>query len=181
MGNGWYAKQHQPGNPLYALPFGVMFPGAIAASTIGICEGAIAAFVAYTRNRVTVSGVKTAQDPFHLEALSVALADMSASRRQLLGDITDMYDYVVRGGEVTMHMRLENRRNQVRAVRRVVDAVDNLFNHAGGHSIWLDQPMQRFWRDMHAGMNHVCNVAEPMYLAFGQEFFSGQVPAGVLA
>jgi alkylation response protein AidB-like acyl-CoA dehydrogenase len=158
-----------------------MFPGAIAASTLGICEGAIGAFIAYTRSRVTVGGVKTAQDPFHLEALSVALADMSASRRQLLGDTRDLYDYAAHGGEITMSMRLEARRNQVRAVRRVVDAVDDLFNHAGGHSIWLDQPMQRFWRDMHAGMNHVCNVAEPMYLAYGQELFSGQVPAGVMA
>ncbi len=181
MNSGWYAEQNRPGHPLYKLPFGVMFPGAIAASTLGICEGAINQFVEYTRGRVTVAGVKTAQDPFHVEAVSVALADMSASRRQFLGDITDLYDHVVRGGDITMSMRLEIRRNQVRAVRRVVDAVDNLFNHAGGHSIWLDQPMQRYWRDMHAGMNHVCNVAEPMHLAWGQEFFGGQTPAGVLA
>lgn len=181
MANGWYAEQHQPQHPLYALPFGVMFPGAIAASTLGIAEGAIAQFVARTRDRVTMGGIKTAQDPFHLEALSVAMADMSASRRQFLGDINDMYDYTCHGGQVTIAMRLEARRNQVRAVRRVVDAVDNLFNHAGGHAIWLDQPMQRYWRDLHAAMGHICNVAEPMHTAWGQEFFSGQVPAGVLA
>jgi alkylation response protein AidB-like acyl-CoA dehydrogenase len=158
-----------------------MFPGAINASTLGICEGTIQRFVEYTRTRVTVAGNKTAQDPFHVEALSVALADLDASRRQFLGEITDLYDHVLQGGEITMAMRLAIRRNQVRAVRRVVDSIDNLFNHAGGHAIWLDQPMQRFWRDMHAAMGHVCNVAEPMYLAWGQEFFQGKVPAGVLA
>lgn len=181
MQNGWYAEQFQPGNPLYALPFGVIFPGAIAASTLGICEGAIDQYVTYTRNRVTFTGNKTAQDPFHAEAISIALADLSASKRQFLGDITDMYEHARSGGTITMGMRIEARRNQVRAVRRVVDAVDNLFNHAGGHSIWLDQPMQRFWRDMHAGMCHVCNLAEPIYVAYGQELFSGQVPAGTLA
>jgi hypothetical protein len=30
-------------------------------------------------------------------------------------------------------------------------------------------------------MGHVCNVAEPMYVAWGQEFFSGTVPVGVMA
>ena len=181
MQNGWYAEQYQPGSALYALPFGVMFPGAIAASTLGICEGAIDQFVEYTRGRANVAGAKTSQDPFHIEAIAVALADMSASRRQFLGDINDLYDYSCSGGKVTMSQRLEIRRNQVRAVRRVVDAIDNLMNHAGGHAIWLDQPMQRFWRDMHAAMGHVCNVAEPMYLAYGQELFTGQAPAGVLA
>lgn len=181
MQNGWYAEQNRPGNPLYKLPFGVMFPAAINASTLGICQGVIDKFVEYTRGRVTMMGVKTSQDPFHVEAVSVALADMNASRRQFLGDIADLYDHAVRGGEITMKMRLEIRRNEVRAVRRVVDAVDNLFNHAGGHSIWLDQPMQRYWRDMHAGMGHVCNVAESIYVAFGQEFFGGQVPPGVMA
>ena len=181
MQNGWYAEQYQPGSPLYALPFGVMFPGAINASTLGICEGAIDQFVEYTRKRTNFAGAKTSQDPFHIEAIAVALAEMSASRRQFLGDITDLYEFSCNGGKITMPMRLEIRRNQVRAVRRVVDAIDNLMNHAGGHAIWLDQPMQRFWRDMHAAMGHVCNVAEPMYLAYGQELFTGQVPAGVMA
>jgi alkylation response protein AidB-like acyl-CoA dehydrogenase len=181
MQNGWYQQQYQPGSALYSLPFGVMFPGAINASTLGVCQGAIDQFVDYTRRRTSVMGVKTSQDPFHVEAISVALADMSASRRQFLGEINDMYEFACDGGKITMAMRLEIRRNQVRAVRRVVDAVDNLFNHAGGHAIWLDQPMQRFWRDMHAAMGHVCNVAEPMYVGWGQEFFGGAVPVGILA
>jgi alkylation response protein AidB-like acyl-CoA dehydrogenase len=181
MQEAWYAEQNRPGHSLYRLPFGVMFPAAINASTLGICQGAIDKFVEYTRGRVSVMGVKTAQDPFHVEAIAEALADMEASRRHFLGEIQDLYDHSVRGGEITMGMRLQIRCNEVRAVRRVIDSVDNLFNHAGGHAIWLDQPMQRFWRDMHAAMGHVCNVAEPMYVAFGQEFFGGQVPAGVLA
>lgn len=180
MAEGWYARENRPGHPLYALPFGVMFPGAIIASTLAMCEGALGQFIAYTRQRVTVAGVKTAQDPFHQAALGEASADISASRRQLLGDISDMYDHVRHGGEITMKMRAENRKNQVRASRRAVNAVDNLFNHAGGHSIWLDQPMQRFWRDVHAGMNHVCNVAEPMYVAYGNELFGAPIPAGAL-
>lgn len=181
MGNGWYAEQNQPGNPLYKLPFGVMFPGAIAASTLGICEGAIAQFIAYTRNRVNMQGSKVAQDPFQLKSMSEAVADMDASRRQFLSHTAELYEVTKSGGDITMGMRLEARRNQVRAVRRVVDAVDNLFNHAGGHSIWLDQPLQRYWRDMHAGMNHICNVAEPIYVAWGQEHFGLPVPANVMA
>lgn len=181
MNDGGYARENQPGHPLYAIPFGVMFPGAIIASTLAMCEGALGAFIAYTRTRVTRAGTKTAQDPYHLAALGEAMADIEASRRQVLGDITDMYEHAKRGGEITMAMRLAIRRNQVRSSRRAVNAVDNLFNHAGGHSIWMDQPMQRYWRDVHAGMNHICNVAEPIYQSAGLEMFGSPLPGGTMA
>lgn len=181
MGDGTYARKNQPGHPLYAIPFGVMFPGTINASTLAMCEGALAQFINYTRKRVQVmTGAKVSQDPFQLDALGEASADIESSRLQLLNDITEMYDHAARGGEITISMRAAIRKNQVRAVRRAVNAVDNLFNHAGGHSIWLDQPMQRFWRDVHAGMNHICNVAEPSYVAYGNELFGAPLPAGAM-
>jgi 3-hydroxy-9,10-secoandrosta-1,3,5(10)-triene-9,17-dione monooxygenase len=180
MNDGWYAEQNRPGHPLYAIPFGVMFPGAIVTSTLAMCEGALGAFVAYTRQRITVGGSKTSQDPFHLATLGEASADIAAGRRQLLGDITDMYEYAKAGGEITLSMKLENRRNQVRLSRRAVDAVDRIFAHAGGGSLHLNQPMQRFWRDVHAGMVHVCNVAEPMYVAYGLDLFGNPIPPGTM-
>ena len=71
------------------------------------------------------------------------------------------------------------RRNQVRVSRRAVDAVDRLVAHAGGSSMRLDNPIQRFWRDMHIALGHGANVAEPVYQASGTVVFGGEPPANV--
>jgi hypothetical protein len=39
-----------------------------------------------------------------------------------------------------------------------VRAVDVVFAHSGGNALRLDQPLQRFWRDAHAGLNHAIFV-----------------------
>lgn len=177
--NGEAARAAGRDSPVYSMPFGIMFPGAIVAATLAIAEGALAAFVNYTRDRVTVSGAKVSQDPYQLAALGTAAADIQASQLHVLDDISRMYDTVAAGGKVTLEQRIENRRNQVRASARAVDAVDTLFAHAGGGSIRLSHPLQRFWRDLHAARNHICNVAEPMYQAYGLSTFGLPVPPGI--
>lgn len=119
---------------------------------------------------MTVIGNVTKTDPHHLRELGEASADIEIGRRVFIDDWKRMYDAAATG-KVPDELRLETRRNQVRAVRRAVDAVDRLFNIAGGGSLRLDQPLQRFWRDMHAGMNHICNVAEPVYDSYGKHLF----------
>jgi alkylation response protein AidB-like acyl-CoA dehydrogenase len=116
-------------------------------------------------------------DPHHLAALGEASSDIQASRLQFLHDIHTLYDTVADGRELTQGMRVEARRNQVRAVRRAVEAVDKLFVHAGGGSLRLDQPFQRFWRDLHAGMNHINNAAGPVYEGYSRWAFGLPIPA----
>ncbi|MGY1820994.1 acyl-CoA dehydrogenase family protein [Geodermatophilus sp. SYSU D00079] len=169
--HGVQAREVGRENPLYTIPFGSIFPAAINAGTLGMAEGALAAFVNYTRNRKTVHGAATSTDPAQLSALGEASADIAASRVHFLDDWKRVMDVVERGETLSDEFRLELRRNGVRAVRRAVDAVDRLFAHSGGGSLRLSQPMQRFWRDCHAGLVHICNVADPVYQAFGLKTF----------
>lgn len=176
--DGEAARSAGRDNPLYALPFGVMFPAAIIAATLGIAEGALAAFIRYTRDRISIYGERVASDPFQLTAFGLAAADIEASRVHFLDDMKRMYDVVASGGTLTIEQRIASRRNHVAASARSVQAVDRLFAHAGGGSIRLDNPLQRFWRDLHAAMNHLCNVAEPVHLAFGASTFGQPLPPG---
>ncbi|MEW1815856.1 acyl-CoA dehydrogenase family protein [Streptomyces diastaticus] len=177
VSEGILAERNRPGNPLYAMPFGVMFSSAISASTLGIAEGALAAFLAYTRQRVTIVGSRAAEDPHQLSNLGEAAADLDASRTHLLATMDRMYDDVLSGKPITIEARAEARRNQVRASRRATDAVDELFRRAGGGSLRRDQPFQRYWRDVHAAMNHLCNVADPIYEGWSRDQFG--LSAGV--
>ena len=161
--DGGYADEFQPDNPLYALPFGVVFPYAISAATIGIAEGALAAFVDLTLGRLGIDGARVSKNPHQLAVLGSSIADIRASRTALLAQARHMLDITSSGRKLTVSERLECRVDQVRASRRAVDAVDALFVHAGGGALRLQQPFQRYWRDAHAAMNHLGNVGEPVY------------------
>jgi 3-hydroxy-9,10-secoandrosta-1,3,5(10)-triene-9,17-dione monooxygenase len=177
MIEGEYADARQPGNPLYKLHFGSMFPAAIWAGTMGIAEGAVNAYIDYTRDRVNVAGTVAKTDPFQLAALAEATSDLAASRVHIQHEIAQQHEQVAKGIDITPEQRLEFRRNQVRASRRVIEAVDKLFNLAGASAIHTDRSLQRFWRDLHAGGSHICNVAEMSYIGWGQPFFGGPIPA----
>jgi 3-hydroxy-9,10-secoandrosta-1,3,5(10)-triene-9,17-dione monooxygenase len=156
---------------LYQLPFGTLFPGAINAATLSIAQGALGAFVDFTRQRVTVRGTKAAEDSSQLTVLGEAAADIRASVVTFLDDWNRLYDLVDAGKKPTPAQRLEMRANSVRAVRRSVEAVDKLFMNAGGGSLQRSHPLQRFWRDAHAGMNHISSYADPMYVAWARNLF----------
>ncbi|MER7369233.1 acyl-CoA dehydrogenase family protein [Nonomuraea wenchangensis] len=164
---------------LYRLPYIVMFPAAITAQTLGIAEGALASFVAWSRERVTRNQGRISQNPYQLATLGAAAADIQASRLQVLDDVARVFDDVAAGREISIERRLEVRRNQVRASRRAVEAVDQLFIHAGGTAIRRGNPLQHFWRDAHAALNHVTNVSEPIYQGYGLNLFGHEVPASL--
>jgi len=169
--NGVMAERAGRDDPLYQLPFGTIFPGAINAATLAIAQGALGAFVDFTRQRVTVRGTRAAGDSSQLSVLGEAAADIRASTVAFLDDWKRLYDIVAAGQKLTVGQRLEVRANSVRAVRRSVDAVDRLFMNAGGGSLQRTHPLQRFWRDLHAGMNHISSYADPMYVAWGRNTF----------
>jgi 3-hydroxy-9,10-secoandrosta-1,3,5(10)-triene-9,17-dione monooxygenase len=179
LNDGSTARSLGQENHTYWLPFGVVFSASIAAGTIGIAEGALLSFTDFMRDRVRIGGIRVAKDPYQLAALGEATADVAASRLALLNGIDWAYEILEKRDSLTMDERLVIRSNQVRASRRAVDAIDTLFAHSGASSLRLDNPLQGFWRDLHAAMNHVCNVAEPVYQAYGLNLFGEPVPPGV--
>jgi alkylation response protein AidB-like acyl-CoA dehydrogenase len=165
--------------PLYRMPFAVMFSGAIACGSLAVAEGALRTFTDYARTRVDSKGSAAASNPHQLVALGEAGADIAASRLQFLNGVHEIYRLAEKGVEIPAGARLRIRRDQVRSVRRAMNAVDELFLHAGGASLRRDQPFQRFFRDMHAAMNHANNAAELTYEGYGRNLFGLDVPPGV--
>lgn len=178
---GKYAEERQPGNSLYALPFGTVFSYAIGTSTIGIADGALAAFLEHTRSRITVMGEKSSTQPQQLSALGASAADVEASRLVLIDGAKRMQEITDTGRTLTLEERLAFRNAQVRASRRAVDAIDRLFIYAGGGALRLDRPFQRLWRDAHAAMNHICNVEDNVYEAYSNSLFGQPVSPAVLS
>ncbi|QZT59627.1 acyl-CoA dehydrogenase family protein [Mycolicibacterium austroafricanum] len=150
---------------LYLMPWSTMFPLGISSATIGIAEGALAAALAYQRERVNSSGVAIKDDPYVMYAIGEAAADINAARQEILANADRIYDLVDAGKEVSFQDRAAGRRTQVRAVWRAVSAVDEIFARCGGNGTRMDKPLQRYWRDVHVGQAHAIHVPGTVFHA----------------
>src|SRR5262245_57352442 len=155
--------------PIYRLPFGLVFPACIASPAVGVALGALAAFREQTKTRVSPRDQsRVAEDPFTQLHLAEAAAEVEAARDHLLADFTEMMRLVRAGEELPLTERARYRWNITRAADRSVRAVDRLFEASGGRGIFLDNPIQRAWRDVHAIRAHAGNNLERAAAIFGR-------------
>lgn len=175
LADGVY-NDRRAGVPLYQLPFGCVFSAAIASATFGIAQGAIDAYRDYLATRVSVLGVVGRTDPFQQEALAEAEADVSAGIVHLDAMFAGWLDRVAGGDTLTRIDRLEFRRNQVRAVQRVLFSVDKLMSRAGSAAVWTTRPLEKYWRDLRTGGSHLCDMADTVYTSWANEAFQTGLP-----
>ncbi|PXW31709.1 3-hydroxy-9,10-secoandrosta-1,3,5(10)-triene-9,17-dione monooxygenase oxygenase subunit [Nocardia sp. 348MFTsu5.1] len=164
--------------PVYKMPWGTIHPSTISAPIVGMAYGAYEAHVEHQGKRVRAAyaGEKAKDDPFAKVRIAEAASDIDAAWSQLSGNLQAEYDLLLAGDEIPMELRLKARRDQVRATGRSIASIDRLFENSGAHALDLDTPIQRFWRDAHAGRVHAANDAERAYVAFGNGEFG--IPIG---
>ena len=164
-------------SPLYQLPFGCVFSAAIASATFGIAQGAIDAYREYLETRISALGVVGKVDPFQQEALAEAEADVAAGIVHLDAMLGTWMDRIASGDRISRPDRLEFRRNQVRAVQRVLFSVDKLMSRAGSAAVWSTRPLEGYWRDLRTGGTHLCNMADTAYTSWANDEFATGTPA----
>ncbi|TYL45488.1 flavin-dependent monooxygenase [Nocardioides sp. BGMRC 2183] len=159
--------------PLYKLPFGAIFASTITAPVVGAVAGCLEDYVAAMRDRVRLSlgGGRFAEDQFAQVAVARVASEVDAAILQMDRNITALYDCAVAGAEIPWEYRVRARRDQVRATERSVDAIDTLFKTAGGNSLKRGNPIERAWRDAHAGSVHVANDVERALALYGRSAF----------
>lgn len=155
--------------PLYRIPFGSVFSYSITTPIIGMAEGAYEAHVSYMKERVRVSygKSKAAEDPFSQVRIADAASETDAAWLQLTHNVGELLRYAQAGEKIPMNLRLQVRRDQVRGTTRSIGAVDRLFENSGGRALAVGTPIQRFWRDAHAGRVHAINDPERALSMFG--------------
>ena len=82
-----------------------------------------------------------------------------------------MMRLVSAGKEIPLSDRARYRWDSAKAVDWSVRAVDRMFEASGGRGIFLDNPIQRAWRDVHAMRAHVANNPEKIATVFGRSEF----------
>lgn len=155
-------------SPIYQLPFASVFTFGITAPLLGAAQGALEEHVQWTAERVRITrGTRVAEEPFSQARVAEAYGELDGARLQMMRDLGDMMDLARDGKEIPIEVRARGRMDQVRATQLAASAVDRVFQNSGGRVLHELNPIQRAWRDIHAGSQHNSNVPEPMLMAFG--------------
>jgi 3-hydroxy-9,10-secoandrosta-1,3,5(10)-triene-9,17-dione monooxygenase len=170
-------RLQNPGNalndaPLYRLPFGCVFAYTLAAAAIGAATGALAAFREQAARRVNIrDGSRLAQDPFVQYRLAESAAEIDAAHDRMLANFAEMMRLARAGAEIPLELRARVRWDAGKATGWAVQATDRLMMASGGHGIFLSNPIQRAWRDVHAMQAHAANNLERAAAVYGRAEF----------
>src|SRR5438132_353785 len=158
--------------PLYRLPFGLVFAATLGAAAIGAAKGALAEFREQQQRRLNIRDrSRVAEDPFTQLRLAESAAEIDAAHERMLGNFAEMMRLARAGAEIPLNFRARCRWDIGKATDWSVRAVDRLMMAAGGRGIFLDNPIQRAWRDVHAMQAHASNNVERAAAVFGRSEF----------
>jgi resorcinol 4-hydroxylase (FADH2) len=169
-------------NPLYRQSFLAVLPIAIVSPVLGMAEGALADFLAMAGARTTLGAVAGGNRRMaELTTVQLRAAEASAlidaARLLMARDLAEALATATRGEAIGIDVRLRNRRDQAFCVRLLVQAIDALFLAAGGQGLFLEQPLQRAWRDAHAAASHISLNWDSTGSMYGQHLL-GLEPKG---
>lgn len=170
------------GNPIYNIPLLTALTFTIATPAIGILQGAIEDFIELTAPRktygaVVTGGSKVADYQAVQSRLGEAQAAMNAAKVLVLHDLRETQREALAGNTFGLKRRLNNRLSQAFVVKLAREGVDGLYGATGGTGLYLDQRLQRAWRDVNAIAHHVSLNWDAVSSMWGQ-YALGLEPKG---
>jgi 3-hydroxy-9,10-secoandrosta-1,3,5(10)-triene-9,17-dione monooxygenase len=138
--------------------------------------------VAYQRDRVRAAyaGEKAGDDPFGQVRAAEAAGLIDAAWLALERNMAELMALARAGEKLPIPLRLRVRRDQVTGTAQSVTAIDVLFENSGGRALKAGTPLQRFWRDAHAGRLHAINDPERALSMFGRGEFGRDLPPNAM-
>jgi alkylation response protein AidB-like acyl-CoA dehydrogenase len=160
-------------NPLYRQAMMSALPFALVAPMLGMAEGALADFldmakVRTTRGAVAGANNRMAEFPTIQARVAEATGAIEAARLSVFHALENALDAAKAGEQAGLDLRVRNRLTQAFSVRLLVQAVDAVFTASGGQGIFTAKPIQRAWRDAHAGAVHVSMNWDAVSTMYGQ-------------
>ncbi len=152
--------------PVTKLPRGGVSSVSFAAVAVGVAEGFLQEYLAFTAPRKSRGNPVAMQTGTQI-GIGLASAEIEAATRMYLGGIREVMQTLERGEKVTRTQQLRGKRNSAYACQLAIRAVQQLFNSAGGRALYLDGELQRKFRDVHAAAAHHSVVWDSAAAAYG--------------
>jgi alkylation response protein AidB-like acyl-CoA dehydrogenase len=143
--------------PLFRIPFFAAITICLCAAVLGMAQGAVEHFVATARP----DGAPLGPDGAGIESQIVerrigeAVCAFDAAREIVLADCRRIMDEVSAGSVLTQARRAANKGHLGYAATLCMRAVDLLYEAHGGPTAPGFERLQRAWRDIHAGAQHI--------------------------
>ena len=141
---------------LYRLPLLGMFSHIIAGAMLGAARGAFEVYTEALRSRLaTFNRRRIAEHAAVQLRIAEAAAAIRATRLQLREGPREAHAIAEQGRIPTEVEKTRWRSDAAYACRQCADAVGLLYRAAGGAGNYRANPLQRFFRDVHAGVGHI--------------------------
>ena len=157
-----------PGS-LFQLPFFAMFPYVVGPVALGAAKGALDTYTVWNKDRVShYTGAKISElAPVQLR-IAEASASIEAAERMFLHRCEEVTSLTESEIQISLEKRAECRRDGAFATKLCVTAVDTLFEGSGGNALYSSNPMQRYFRDIHAAASHFALGWDASATMYGQ-------------
>lgn len=140
------------GRGFYRLGFGEVTPFSIVGAPLGMARAAVELFAEELRKGHQENGDRPYQDGMFLRLAKAATA-VDAAINLIISDARRI-DGVTDPAELDEVARRELPRNWAWAVQSCRDAVNEIYEAAGGSVIYDKSPLQRAWRDINSAAQH---------------------------
>ena len=140
-------------SPVSKLPRGGVSAVSYTAVCVGVAEGFLENYLAFTGPRKS-RGAPVADGVGVQMGVGLASAEIEAASRMYLGAVRETMQTLERGEDVTKLMSVQGKRNAAYACQLATNAVQKLFNAAGGRALYTDNVLQRQFRDCFAAAAH---------------------------
>lgn len=143
-------------NPMYNVPFRVMFPILFAPVVLGGAEGAIELYrQLLLKRKAALSGIPLVESPLSHVRLAEAVVRLRGVAAFLESNWRSLAERVGSGQPVTAEDQMNWRVDEAFAGREMVRTVERLIEAAGTGIFFEAHPLQRFWRDLRVAGSHV--------------------------
>lgn len=140
---------------LFRWSFFGMLASLMAGFPIGVARRALDEFTAVASTKSRGGGVSLVDTDAGAISIVRAEASLRSARSYIFDVIGEAWDQAQRGDALTVAQRAGLRMAAHNAMRVGVEVTNTVFAMAGGGALYDSSPLQRCWRDIHAGSHHI--------------------------
>ena len=141
---------------LYRLPLLGMFSHILAGAMLGAARGALDHYIESLRTRLATFNRQRIGDHAAVQLrIAEAASVIRGTRLQLQEGPREAHEIAEEGRIPTDVEKTRWRSDAAYGCRKCADVVDLLYQASGGAGNYRGNPIQRFFRDVHAGVTHI--------------------------
>jgi indole-3-acetate monooxygenase len=145
----------RPG-PLYATPMTSTFVSCLASVALGIARAAIESVIEIGAEKKTAGSSTALRDkPLAQADLARAEGLVCAGRAYLFSELGMIWEDAVAGRAISLRARGQVRLAACHAVQSGIQAVDLMYQAAGGAALFQGSRLERCFRDIHTAGQHI--------------------------